>query len=297
MTASESPNEPSSLSELLRAAAAELAAAGVPTPDVDAELLAAHVWGLSRGALAAAALRGDGLPAEGLDAFATLVERRAAREPLQHLTGVAPFRHLELRVGPGVFVPRPETEMVAQLAIDALRATASPQPVAVDLGTGSGAIALALATERPGLEVWGVDASPDALAVARANLGGLGMAGGGVRLLEGSWFDPLPEGLRGRVDLIVANPPYVRGDEDLDPSVREWEPAAALVSGPTGLEAYEVIVAGARDWLAPDGVLVLEIGVAQAEAVTALAAGEGFVEVRVEQDHAGLDRCVIARRG
>ena len=133
------------LGDALRRAAARLGAAGVNDAQVDAELLAAHVRGTGRGAIQAAAVRGDALTAEEAARLEDLVARRATRVPLQHLTGSAPFRHLELRVGPGVFVPRPETEMVAQLAIDALSAAASPSPIAVDLGTGSGAIALSMA--------------------------------------------------------------------------------------------------------------------------------------------------------
>ena len=162
-------NLPETLADLLRAAATELAAAGVPSPEVDAETLGAHVFGLSRGELAAAALRGDAAPAAGIDRFGALVRRRAAREPLQHLTGLAPFRHLELRVGPGVFVPRPETETVAQFAIDALRAVPDAAPIAVDLGTGSGAIALAMATEVAYARVFAAEKSPEAFAWARRN--------------------------------------------------------------------------------------------------------------------------------
>jgi len=156
------------LAGLRRGAAGPVASAGVPPPDVDAELLAARALGRGRGGVAAASLRGDRAPeGEAALRFAELIERRAAREPLQHLTGVAPFRHLELRVGPGVFVPRPETEMVAQLAIDALRAVADPDPIAVDLGTGSGAIALALATEVPHARVHAAENSVEAFAWAK----------------------------------------------------------------------------------------------------------------------------------
>ena len=230
----------------------KLRALGVAEPEAEARWLIEEVSGLE----GAEWVLGLDEPAtqRGVARLDAAVARRAAGEPIQYVLGRWAFRSLDLLCDRRVLIPRPETEQVVDHALAELDRVllsrhGDHEATAVDLGTGSGAIALALATERPGLEVWGVDASPDALAVARANLGGLGMAGGGVRLLEGSWFDPLPEGLRGRVDLIVANPPYVRGDEDLDPSVREWEPAAALVSGPTGLEAYEVIVAGARDWL------------------------------------------------
>ena len=146
-----------------------LARAGVPDPQVDAELLAAHVLGTGRGGVQAALVRGDALDDAAADELEALVVRRATREPLQHITGLAPFRHLELRVGPGVFVPRPETEIVAQLAIDALRAAASAAPVAVDLGTGSGAIALALATEVPHARVFAAENSVDAFVWTKEN--------------------------------------------------------------------------------------------------------------------------------
>ena len=148
--------------------AARLAAAGVPDPEVDADLLIGHVLGLSRGGVQARAVMGGALDDDEAAALEALVVRRAAREPLQHLTGRAAFRSLELAVGPGVFVPRPETEQVVQLAIDALRATAEPEPIAVDLGTGSGAIALSMATEVPHARVWAVENSPDAYHVDAA---------------------------------------------------------------------------------------------------------------------------------
>ena len=168
------PDRRPALAEALRRAAEQLARAGVSDPEVDAELLAAHVLGSGRGAVQAAAVRGDTLDDASAAALEVLVARRASREPLQHITGTAPFRHLELRVGPGVFVPRPETEVVAQLAIDALRAAASPDPIAVDLGTGSGAIALALATEVPHARVFAAENSVDAFLWTKENFAAVG---------------------------------------------------------------------------------------------------------------------------
>ena len=178
----------------------------------------------------------------------------------------------------------------------ALQRPAGHRLTAADLGTGSGAIALSIAAERRSVDVWAVERSPEALAVARANLAALGMAAGGVRLAEGSWFEGLPLELQGAVDLLVSNPPYVAAHEQLDPSVADWEPIEALVPGPTGLEDYQVIVAGAAEWLAPGGVLVLEIGFAQGVAVPALAADVGLEPVVVHPDHAGHPRTVVARR-
>ena len=157
-----------------------------------------------------------------------------------------------------MLAPRPETEQVVEQALGELDRLLLARPAGhratvVDLGTGSGAMGLSVVAERPGTEVWLVDRSSDALAVARANLAGLGMAGGRVRVVEGSWFDALPTELRGRVDLVVTNPPYVAEGEPLDPSVADWEPGDALVSGPRGLECYEAILAEAPTWLAEAG--------------------------------------------
>ncbi len=167
-----------------------------------------------------------------------------------------------------------------------------------DLGTGSGAIALALATELPDAEVWATDASDDALAVARANLAGIGSAATRVRLRAGSWFSALPVERRGGFKVIVSNPPYVAEHEvaDLPRDVAEWEPRSALVSGPTGLEAIEEIVTGAPSWLdAAGGALVVELAPHQATAALDLARAAGFGEVHVGRDLAGRDRVLVAR--
>ncbi|MCU1372388.1 MAG: protein-(glutamine-N5) methyltransferase, release factor-specific [Ilumatobacteraceae bacterium] len=246
----------------------------------------------------------------GLDESATvrtvahldaLVARRLAGEPIQYVLGHWAFRHLDLLVDRRVLIPRPETEQVVEVALAALDQVRSGRPdrhrpVVVDLGTGSGAIALAVATERRGSRVWGVDRSAEALAVARANLAGLGMAGSGVALVEGDWFDGLPGELRGTIDLLVSNPPYIAADEPLDASVSDWEPVEALVPGPSGLESHEAIVAASVEWLAPGGVVVLEIGASQGAAVRALLERHGLADVEVHPDLAGLDRAVAGTR-
>lgn len=234
----------------------------------------------------------------------SMVQRRQASEPLQYVLGSWGFRTLDLLCDRRALIPRPETEQVVEVALAELDRHLSPigdrsrsvrpRPVVVDLGTGTGAIALSIAVERPDTEVWAVDASADALAVARANLAGLGMAGGKVRLAEGQWFAPLPPELRGELDLVVANPPYIGTHEELPRSVSDWEPIEALRAGPSGLECYEQIVADAPAWLAPGASLVLEIGSTQGEQVCSIATSAGFVGCRVEQDHAGLDRVVVA---
>ena len=229
--------------------------------------------------------------------FEQMVGRRAAGEPLQYVLGAWGFRTLDLYLDARVLIPRPETESVVEVAVGELRRLAPRSPLAVDLGTGSGAIALSLAREVRGAEVWGVDRSPEALAVARANAAGLGRAGTGVRLVEGSWFDALPPILRGQVDLVVSNPPYVAEGEvdDLPPEVARWEPLSALVAGPTGLEDVEVIVGEAPGWLSRPGVLVVEIAPHQRQAALDLAAEAGFADAEVRPDLAGRARTLVAR--
>ena len=275
-----------------------LEAAGIGQANVEARWILEEVSGLEGGEL----LAGLDRPAttRGVAHLDALVARRTAGEPIQYVLGHWAFRSLDLLVDRRVLIPRPETEQVVDVALGVLDDVALGRPgghrlTAVDLGTGSGAIALAIATERPAVDVWATDRSPDALAVARANLAGIGMAGSRVRVAEGSWFEPLDADLRGGVDLLISNPPYIAVDEELDASVADWEPADALVPGATGLEAYEVLAAGAPGWLAPGGAVVLEIGATQAAAVSGLLAAAGLVEISVHPDLAGLDRTVVAR--
>lgn len=222
-----------------------------------------------------------------------MVERRETGEPLQYVLERWPFRELELFVDRRVLIPRPETEVVVGAALEEHTRVGGP---VVDLGTGSGAIALSIAVEHPGTEVWGIERSSDALAVARANCTGLGRRAGSVRLVEGSWFAPLPESLRGAVGVIVSNPPYVAADEPLPAEVEAWEPRGALRAGVDGLDDIRTIVAEAPAWLAPGGALVLEHGAGQGAAVRALAADAGFDAVRTGLDLAGRDRFLVARR-
>lgn len=222
-----------------------------------------------------------------------MVERREAGEPLQYVLERWPFRSLELFIDRRVLIPRPETEVL----VDALLVEhARVGGAVVDLGTGSGAIALSVAVERPGTEVWGVERSRGALAVARANCTGLGRPARSVRLVEGSWFEPLPDELRGAVGVVASNPPYVADDEELPAEIAEWEPAEALHAGTDGLDDIRVIVAEAPAWLAPGGALLVEHGPDQAESVRSLAVDAGFGHVRTEADLAGRDRFLVARR-
>jgi release factor glutamine methyltransferase len=232
----------------------------VASPAVDAELLLRHVLDCPRAILFSDPFRA--LPPEEAGRFTALVERRVAGEPLQYLTATQSFRHLELAVGPGVLVPRPETEVVVERALTHLYGTRSP--LIVDLCTGSGAIALSVASERPDATVWATEVSPVAAGWARVNVAGTGVTNATV--VEGDLFGPLPGTLRGSVDLVVANPPYL-SEADLAgtaPDVREHEPVMATVAGRTGLEVAGRIVEEALGWLRPGGWLVLETHPGQA---------------------------------
>jgi release factor glutamine methyltransferase len=238
----------------------------------------------------------DAVSARARPFFMDMVERRAAGEPLQYVLGRWGFRRLDLYVDRRVLIPRPETEMVVQVALAELAALSVPKPTVVDLGTGSGAIALSVAVEVPTAEVWATDRSADALAVARANLAGAGtFVAPRVRLLEGSWFDPLPPMLQGRVHVVVSNPPYVGSDEELPAEVEQWEPVEALRSGPEGLDDITAIVKEAPGWLARPGVLVVEIAPSQVGAVLDLASAAGFESAEVRKDLSGRDRMLVAR--
>lgn len=284
-----------SLSDLLRRAAQTLASAGVPAPEVDAELLAAHVFGLSRGELLAAALRGADVPGDLTDlaSFEDLVARRASREPLQHLTGLAPFRHLELRVGPGVFVPRPETEMVAQLAIDALRATPDAEPIAVDLGTGSGALALAMATEVPYARIHAAENAVDAFIWAKENFAALAPH---ARLALADLASAFPE-LDGTVAVLVSNPPYVPDDAiPRYPEVRFWDPPSALYGGEDGLDVVRTLSDVGMRLVRPGGVMIIEHGEWQGAPIRDLLNAAGWRAAATHPDLTTRDRATTALR-
>lgn len=277
------------LDEALRRAAMRLRAAGIEEARAEARLLLALV-GPSRERQVAGP-ETELAPAV-LERFGELVRRRCGREPLAYIRGTAPFRDFELVVGPGVLVPRPETEIL----VEAVLARLGAQPVRriLDLGTGTGCIVLALLRELPDAEGTALDRSPVALACAAANAGRLGLADR-LRLVEGDWVDAPA----GPFDLAVGNPPYV-ADGELDllqPEVREHEPTLALLGGGDGLDPYRAIAPLAAARLAPGGLLGLEHGARQGRAVTALLAAAGFVDIAQHHDLAGIDRCVLARRG
>nr|WP_230673084.1 MULTISPECIES: peptide chain release factor N(5)-glutamine methyltransferase [unclassified Rathayibacter] len=266
----------------------------VPNADIDAELLLGHLLGLGRGELQARLITGLLLEEPMADAFDRFVERRSAREPLQHITGVAPFRSIELAVGPGVFVPRPETEGVAQLAIDALRSVADPSPLAVDLGTGSGALALALAHEVPHARVIGVENSVEAFIWARGNRDRLRLEN--ARIVFSDLADALPD-LDGTVSVVVSNPPYIPSAAiPRDPEVRLFDPPAALYGGEDGLDVVRQLSHTARRLLRPGGVLVIEHGELQGAEIRDLLTADGWRGATTQRDLTGRDRSTVAVR-
>jgi release factor glutamine methyltransferase len=267
-------------------AAARLRAAGVESPEHDADVLLAHVLGVERSGLALV----DDVPAPAAEEYAVFVARRAAREPLQHLTGTAWFRHVELLVGPGVFVPRPETELLAGWAVE----SASPidAPVVVDLGTGSGAIAKAVAHEVPAARVHAVELDESAHSWAVRNL-----AGTGVDLRQGDLAEAFDE-LAGAVDVVVSNPPYIPHEawESVAAEVRDHDPDLALYASGDGLDTIRVVEQRAALLLRPGGVVGVEHADLQGESAPALFSGTGrWEQVRDHRDLAGRPRFLTAR--
>jgi release factor glutamine methyltransferase len=272
--------------EAVRQAAVRLVAAGVPSPEHDAAALLAHVLGTDRARLPLV----DEVSSAALEQYDALVARRAAREPLQHLTGEAWFRHVRLEVGPGVFTPRPETELLAGWAVDA--ANSLEAPVVVDLCTGSGAIAKALADEVPDAIIHAVELDEPAYRWAERNL-----ADTGVDLRLGDAFTVFDD-LAGTVDVVVCNPPYVPLEawESVAPEARDHDPHLALFSGADGLDAIRLLAVRAAVLLRPGGVLGVEHADVQGEAVPAVLTATGrWTEVRDHRDLAGRPRFTTAR--
>ena len=278
-------------------ASAQLAAVSAD-PRIDARRIVEQAGGIEPSQFAS--MLDDLVTTRQMVAYDRMMERRLTGEPLQYVVGSWSFRRLDLYLDRRVLIPRPETEIVTEHALAehdrSVQARGTREGVVVDLGTGSGAIALSIAIERRGTQVWATDVSADALAVAQANCAGIGRVARHVTLVHGSWFDPLPESLRGSIDVIVSNPPYVAADDELPAEVRQWEPLEALVPGPRGLEAYEAIVGDAYAWLAGTGALVLEIGDTQGASVSELVRDSGFATADVHTDLAGRNRVVVARR-
>lgn len=305
----------------LKSAAARLRGAGVETPRLDAEVLLADLLGVDRWRLMTDA--GEWLPSAALPVFEGRVARRAAREPVAYILGHKEFWSLDLNVTADVLIPRPETECLVEAAVRWLRnrrpearrpdapgargeptsprspSSGPPPPVVVDVGTGPGTVVLAVASEVEGPRYIGTDISPAALAVARWNAEGLGLAAR-VELAQGDLCEPLGAlGLEGRVDLLVSNPPYVAVPDmrRLAPEIRRYEPAVALEGGPDGLSAIRRLVAEAPRWLRPGGALIFEFGDGQADACLALLReGGAFGPGRIVHDLGGWPRGVLAPR-
>ncbi|PAT04668.1 protein-(glutamine-N5) methyltransferase, release factor-specific [Corynebacterium sp. NML 150383] len=273
--------------EQLLDATSILADAGVPTPDVDARLLAAHVLGMSPMAVMFADV--DETFAER---FAGVVKRRAQREPLQHITGTAPFGPLDLAVGPGVFIPRPETEVLADWAVRTLAGTLAP--TVVDMGTGSGALAIYVASHIPEARVYAVELSATAREYAARNAASNGV---GITLVDASMTDPqLLRDLDGAVDLVVANPPYVPDTPNLEPEVY-CDPPEAVFSGADGMDAIRGLVPVAQRLLRPGGWLGVEHDdVTSTSTCSVIEACGGFGPPTVLRDLAGRNRFVCASK-
>lgn len=283
----------SPLRTAVRDATDRLTSAGVASPEHDARALAVHVLGLSK---PSDLLMHDTMDEHQSAAYDVLVRRRAERVPLQHLTGSVGFRYVELEVGPGVFVPRPETESVVQFAVDALRSV--DRPLCVDLCTGSGTIAFALANEVAGATVHAVEQDADALGWARRNAANRMRAGDPeVQLHLGSAEDALP-GFDGTLDLVISNPPYVATTETHipDPEVVDHDPGIALWAGEDGLDVIRLVERAARRLLKPGGLVVVEHSDRQGRSAPELfeQAG-GWSEVQDHEDYADRDRYVTAR--
>lgn len=281
------------LRSLIAGAARVLADAGVPSPRNDAEVLASYLLGISRGELVVA----PELPDDFSRRYADLVERRRQRKPLQHIVGVQGFRYLSLHVARGVFVPRPETETLAGLAVDAARQIAlrGETPLVVDLCCGAGGVALAVDTEVPASRVIAVDVSEEAIWLTRRNNAELGS--GTMRIESGDVTDDsLLADVDGTADIVVSNPPYIPpGDVPNEPEVRDHDPFLALYGGGTdGLKVPATVVSAARRLLTPGGMLAMEHADTQGEAVRMLLADNGFVGAGTHRDLSGRDRVSTA---
>jgi release factor glutamine methyltransferase len=280
------------LSEALSLASQKLTEAGVPSPQADATWLLCHVLDTDRSDLLTRITFDQSLTAAQLDDFSVALARREKREPLQHITGKAAFRSLELSVGPGVFVPRPETEQVVQYAIDYLRQLPKPG-VAIDLGTGSGAIAIAMAVEVPQTKVYAVELSESAFDYATKNIEA---NNAGVELRLGAMQEVVSD-LVGGLDVVISNPPYIPSSAiPIDPEVRNYDPELALYGGEDGLDVIRDISGIAAALLRPGGLLVLEHADGQSESIRELLLNDGWLNVSAFQDPTMRYRTITAIR-
>lgn len=285
--------------ELLAEATGRLRRAGIDTAEHDARRIVEEASGFEGASLMISL--GELVTERSMARYDDMMARREAGEPLQYVLGRWGFRTLDLAVDRRVLIPRPETEMLVEVALGEIDRVAGGrtnprEPVVVaDLGTGSGAIALSVAVERVNTTVWACDASADAVAAARANLAGIGRAAARVGIVEGSWFDAFDEALCGTFDVVVSNPPYVPTTDELPAGVIDWEPPSALFAGADGLDDLRVIIAAAPAWMRGGGALVMELDPRQIDAASELLRSAGFAEVEVHRDLAGRDRILLGR--
>ncbi len=282
------------LRELVVHATERFKESGIDSAEVDAQLLAGHLLGLSRGEVQSEMIRGAELSEAQAEKLTEMFGRRLLREPLQHITGVAYFRNLELAVGRGVFTPRPETEFVAQLAIDALNAVKSEAPIAIDLGTGSGAIALAMATEVSHARVFAVEKSNEAFPFTQQNFQKYSDAS--ATLVLGDLADAFQE-LDGTVSVVASNPPYIPLDAvPRDIEVKLHDPQIALYGGADGMQVMRLVSQSAKRLLLPGGSLVVEHADSQGQQVCELLLADGWNNVLSHKDLTGRDRAVTATK-
>ena len=274
---------------MLKEAISALENAGSESPKLDAELLLAHVWGITRVKLLTS--HDNGLTEAQEREFQVLLSRRLKREPMAYIVGSKEFWSLDFKVSSAVLCPRPDTEILVQAALKMVHRS---QPLRIlDLGTGSGAILLSLLSELPHATGTGVDISPQAIEIAKENASHLGLASRAEFLL-GSWCD----GLLGQFDLIVSNPPYIESSaiSGLEPEVAVFEPKLALDGGVDGLDAYRLLASQVPLFLRSGGWVVFEVGEAQALAVQQLMSEQKLENFSIAKDYQGIDRCVIAQR-
>jgi release factor glutamine methyltransferase len=270
----------------------KLTSAGVTSPSVDAELLGCFVLGVERSEITVLALSNQLFPENKVGEYLVAVSRREKREPLQHITGIAPFRHLELHVGPGVFIPRPETEQLVELAIESL--VKIENPLVVDLCSGSGAIAISIATEVAGAEVYSVELSKSAFEFLERNYQKYGLD---IKAAKNADLSGAFDELQGKVDVVISNPPYIPDAAvPIDLEVQLHEPSLALYGGEDGLDVIRKLSSRALELLKPSGLLLMEHADSQALAISELLLSEGWLEVISSQDLAGKDRMISARK-
>lgn len=283
-----------SVGDAQRACVTALKAAGIDEPVLEARLLLGFILG--GGPERVLADRDNLLTDEQVDALGTVVQKRRARMPMAHILGVREFWSLNFKVTGATLVPRPDSETLIEAALDHVR---KPPRSILDLGTGSGCLLLALLSEWPGAFGTGVDASQEALAVARENAQALGLADR-ADFVQGDWgLSKWMDDLNGPFDVVISNPPYIptADIEDLDQEVRGFDPMAALDGGASGLEAYEVLSAALPTLLAPEGSAVFEVGIGQDRDVAGLLSAQGLDVLDVRADLGGVPRAVVARKG